>query len=325
MLLTDPLNEVYKPYLAQLTETKAGFKPFKASNMHKDLRTKDIRMYEAMMKKLQAYRNMGIDHHRLNEVADYYDTRALTFSRQIAKAASEARKIRDEKIRSPARVAKQRQIEDERRVARQVQQVQHHFVRHAQLSRTGEFPVHESLIAPSAKKGSAFHPEDLYNPIARRQGISKGTRFDWRPLVQLDPRFQTLLDGNQHENFRLRKAEVMEKIKALGFKFRNYTSTETGDEPHATVINRIGHINNVMRHGGGYPKLQPHEKKYYDALKFSFTQTDSHVVPTDARKHNDLLRLAGDHVALFQQLMNSQRKEDDQFYAGFPLRAKTYR
>ena len=41
---------------------------------------RDIRMYEALLARLKYYRDVGIDHQDLNEVADYYNTQGLTYS-----------------------------------------------------------------------------------------------------------------------------------------------------------------------------------------------------------------------------------------------------
>ena len=186
---------------------------------------------------------MGIDHRHLNEVADFYDTRRLTFSEQLKNSRATQAKIKA-LVRSPTEISQARHEAGQARMEAELRRVSEHFEHQHRHKGTREVYASSAIYSgPSAKKGQGTSKD----PLMRMQGQGAG-RTDWRGLVRLDPKFQALLDGNQARNYRKGREEILEKIRGLRFKFKKQTENGT---PHVSVLNRIGHLENVMRHGGG--------------------------------------------------------------------------
>ena len=293
MKLTDERNKVYKPFLQQLSQVThdTGLKVAKASNFWKDFTTKDVRMYEAVMRKLQAYRALDIDHTRLNEVADFYDTRSNKFDQQLRKARKQSLAIQRE-IRHP-RFPKATLVAERAALKEHLAATQKIFER--QVAARGTAAVYHK---PSQKK---IPGQQLQNPILQAQGLGFG-RADWRALLRINnSRYNHLYDGHQANQLRIEYESIRDKIKALGFGFNRH---DRHGYPHVGDINRIGHLENLRRLIGPH-SLDRAEQAHYDALEQSFTNPNVLDIPANLSRSRELRRLAGEHIAVHQELANS--------------------
>ena len=293
MKLTDERNKVYKPFLQQLSHVThdTGLKVAKASNFWKDFTTKDVRMYEAVMRKLQAYRALDIDHTRLNEVADFYDTRSNKFDQQLRKARKQSLAIQRE-IRHP-RFPKATLVAERAALKEHLAATQKIFER--QVAARGTAAVYHK---PSQKK---IPGQQLQNPILQAQGTGFG-RADWRALLRINnSRYNHLYDGHQANQLRIEYESIRDKIKALGFGFKRH---DQHGYPHVGDINRIGHLENLRRLIGPH-SLDRAEQAHYDALEQSFTNPNVLDIPANLSRSRELRRLAGEHIAVYQELANS--------------------
>ena len=294
MLLDDDRNKVYKPFLKQLRAKKVApgdeavfGKPSTADpNFYKDMRTKDVRMYEAVLKKLQAYREIGINHEVLNEVADFYDTRGLSFTSQLAKLTQSSREQK-QLLRSAPEIQKSGQaakLEQQRRLR---EGYTAHFKRISKSRGTSAL-----YSGPRAKKV----PGSLRKEIKRMQSDAGTGHEDWRGLLRLNHQ-RYAMDGTQHKHLERERQNILRKIKAL--KFGWATLNEYGN-PHSHVLNKIGHVENMMIHMGGRDQMNSREKNFYDLLQRSFKQSDRLEVPRESRPSQDLLGYAGEFVSVHQ-------------------------
>ena len=93
------------------------------------------------------------------------------------------------------------------------------------------------------------------------------------------------MDGTQHKNLERERQNILGKIKAL--KFGWATVNQYGN-PHSHVLNKIGHVENMMIHMGGRDQMNSREKNFYDLLQRSFKQSDRLEVPRESRPSQDL-------------------------------------
>ena len=285
MLLGDEGNKVYKPFLAALRAKKEGAgdearfgKPSAVSNFYTDMRTKDVRMYEAVLKKLQAYRELGINHEVLNEVADFYDTRGLSFTNQLAKLNQSAREQK-QLLRSQPVVLKSEQaakLEQQRRLREGYS---------AHFKRISKSRVPALYSGPRAKKV----PGSLSAEIKRMQSDAATGHEDWRGLLRLNHQ-RYAMDGTQHKHLERERQNILHSIKSLKFGWNKLN--EHGN-PHSSVLNKIGHVENMMVHMGGRDQMNSREKNFYDHLIRSFKRSDQLEVPREFRSSLDLRKLAG--------------------------------
>ena len=308
MKLTDARNLVYKPFIEKLTRTvhKKDVRVGKASNFYKDWTTKDVRMYEAVLRKLQAYRALGIDHTRLNEVADFYDTRSIKFKAQLAQARKRSAEIQRE-MKAP-RFPEERRKADEGRLQQELLELKQQFS--AQVKARGTAAVYHR---PAQKKVPG---QQLRDRIIQEQANGFG-RTDWRSLLRMDhKRYHQLYDGNQAHALKVELDKIRGTIASLGFHFK-----KTGKDgvPHAAHINRIGHLENVRRLIG-VDSLQRDEERHYGALLQSFRNPGTLHIPNDERLSEKLLELCAEHVAVHQTLRNGGRAEG--FLPGYDQSAK---
>ena len=69
--------------IEQGRKSDPGFTHKAVAQAYKTMTSKDVRYYEAIMKRLQHYSKLGIDHHTLNEVADFYKLTRLQHEDQL--------------------------------------------------------------------------------------------------------------------------------------------------------------------------------------------------------------------------------------------------
>ena len=212
------LAEVYRPFVQAL----AG-----GEGPHKQMTPRDIRMYEALLARLKYYRDVGIDHQELNEVADYYNTQGLTYSEQRGRLQQDRDKAvaaLKEPLRAPAPVPME--WYEQERIAGRIQQYE---------TSLASGPKAAALLKPRPKKGSQ---REYYAHVHEMQ---RRNNQDWTYLVGKNPAWNDLNDRNYKHGLRDKIEQVNDRIKVLGFHSNKLGTMEK---------NYFGHLYNTVTHRG---------------------------------------------------------------------------
>ena len=80
-------NKLYAPFIETVAgigyESEEAYTKDKIANAYSQMTSKDLRNYDAVMKRLQQFRKLGINHQSLTEAADYFTFRKMKFEEQL--------------------------------------------------------------------------------------------------------------------------------------------------------------------------------------------------------------------------------------------------
>ena len=161
---------------------------------------------------------------------------------------------------------------------------------------------------PRAKKV----PGSLSAEIKRMQSDAATGHEDWRGLLRLNHQ-RYAMDGTQHKHLEKERQNILHRIKALKF---GWAKLNEHGNPHSSVLNKIGHVENMMVHMGGRDQMNSREKNFYDHLIRSFKRSDQLEVPRENRSSLDLRKLAGEYVSVHQGLINHMKGPTEDFNRG---------